>query len=168
MNILIRDSQPEDMPIVHAIYSHYVLRGTASFEEVPPDLNETCRRRDAVLQARLPYLVAESGGAVIGYSYATLYRARSAYRYTAEDTVYVASESSGRGIGRMLLGEVLRRSGRMGYREMVAIIGDSANTRSIQLHCALGFRMVGTLSNVGFKLGRWLDTVIMQCPLNGG
>ena len=168
MNILVRDSQPEDMPIVHAIYSHYVSRGTASFEEVPPDLNEMCRRRDAALQARLPYLVAESDGAVVGYAYATLYRARSAYRHTAEDTVYVASESSGRGIGRMLLGEVLRRSGRVGYREMVAIIGDSANTRSIQLHGALGFRMVGTLTNVGFKLSRWLDTVIMQYSFKEG
>lgn len=167
MNVLVRDSQAEDMPIVHAIYSHYVLSSTASFEEVPPNLNEMCRRRDAVLQARLPHLVAERGGAVIGFAYAALYRARSAYRHTAEDTVYVASESSGRGIGRMLLDEVLRRSGRVGYREMIAIIGDSANTPSIQLHGALGFRTVGTLTNVGFKLDRWLDTVIMQRPLNG-
>lgn len=150
---------------VQAIYAGHVLKGTASFEEVPPDHEEMCRRWEAVLAAKLPYLVAERGGEVVGYAYATRYRPRSAYRYTAEDSVYVDPAAIGGGIGRTLLTRVLELSAASGYREMIAVIGDSANTASIGLHRALGFSHVGTLTRVGFKFGRWLDSVLMQRSL---
>jgi L-amino acid N-acyltransferase YncA len=163
---VIRPAEPGDMARVQAIYAVHVMRGTASFEEVPPNLEEMRRRREAVLAARLPYLVAQQGESVIGFAYATLYRPRSAYRYTAEDSVYVDEAAVGRGTGRALLEKVLERSTVSGYREMIAVIGDSANAASIGLHTALGFRPVGTLRNVGFKFGRWLDSVLMQRPLH--
>lgn len=150
---------------VQAIYAGHVLKGTASFEEVPPDHAEICRRREDVLAARLPYLVAERGSEVVGFAYAARYRTRSAYRYTAEDSVYLDPAATGGGIGRALLSRVLELSTASGYREMVAVIGDSANAASIGLHRALGFTQVGTLTRVGFKFGRWLDSVLMQRPL---
>lgn len=165
MTLSIRGAAPEDMGRVQAIYAYHVLHGTASFEEQPPDLAEMRRRRENVLAARLPYLVAEARGEIVGYAYATLYRPRSAYRYTAEDSVYLAPDALGRGFGKALLGALLEPIAASGYREVVAIIGDSGNTASIRLHRALGFRTVGTLENVGFKFGRWLDTVIMQRSL---
>lgn len=164
---MIRPAGAGDMAWVQAIYAHHVLHGTASFEEVPPDLAEMQRRRDAVLAAGLPYLVAENDGAVIGYAYAGLYRARTAYRHTAEDSVYIAPDAAGLGAGRALLAQVIALSASAGYRELVAVIGDSANTASIGLHRAMGFRDVGTLRNVGLKFGRWLDTVIMQHTITG-
>jgi phosphinothricin acetyltransferase len=163
---VIRPAAVEDMVRVQAIYAGHVLKGTASFEEVPPDFEELCRRREAVLAARLPYLVAERGGAVMGFAYAGRYRPRSAYRYTAEDSVYVDPAAVGDGIGRALLLQVLERSTAAGYREMIAIIGDSANAASIGLHRALGFAHVGTFARVGFKFGRWLDSVLMQRTLH--
>ena len=162
MNIIVRPAAAGDMARVQAIYAHHVLNGTASFEEIPPDLAEMQRRRDAVLTAGLPYLVAENDGAIIGYGYAGVYRTRTAYRHTAEDSVYLAPDATGLGAGRALLAQVIAQSAAAGYRELVAIIGDSGNTASIGLHRALGFRDVGTLRNVGLKFGRWLDTVIMQ------
>ena len=162
MSIIVRPAAAGDMAHVQAIYAHHVLHGTASFEEIPPDLAEMQRRRDAVLAAGLPYLVAENGGGVIGYAYAGVYRTRTAYRHTAEDSVYLAPEAAGQGAGRTLLARIIAESATAGYRELVAIIGDSGNTASIGLHRALGFRDVGTLRNVGLKFGRWLDTVIMQ------
>jgi phosphinothricin acetyltransferase len=150
---------------VQEIYAGHVLSGTASFEEIPPDLDEMCRRRDAVLEARLPYLVAERDGALIGFGYAARYRPRSAYRYTAEDSVYLDPPAVGRGAGRALLQQVVDLSRTAGYREMIAVIGDSANAASIGLHEALGFRRVGTFTRVGLKFGRWLDTVLMQRAL---
>ncbi len=150
------------MTRVQAIYAHHVLHGTASFEEVPPDLDEMRRRRDAVLAAGLPYLVAENGSTIVGYAYAGQYRPRAAYRHTAEDSVYIDPDATGIGAGRALLAQVIAQSAAAGYRELVAIIGDSGNSASIGLHRALGFRDVGTLRNVGLKFGRWLDTVIMQ------
>lgn len=162
MSIIVRPALAGDMARVQVIYAHHVLHGTASFEEIPPDLEEMQRRRDAVLAARLPYLVAEKDGAVIGYAYAGVYRTRTAYRHTAEDSVYLAPDAAGLGAGRALLAQVIAQSAAAGYRELVAIIGDSGNTASIGLHRALGFRDVGTLRNVGIKFGRWLDTVIMQ------
>jgi len=165
-SIVIRPAEPADMPRVQAIYSAHVLTGTSSFEEVPPDVEEMRRRRDAVLEAKLPYLVAMEGSAVLGYAYALRYRPRSAYRYTAEDSVYLDSGAGGRGIGRALLAKVLELSAAAGYREMVAVIGDSANAASIGLHAALGFRHVGTFQNVGLKFGKWLDTVLMQRSLH--
>jgi phosphinothricin acetyltransferase len=165
MTATIRNATAADMNRVQEIYAHHVLNGTATFEEEPPNLAEMRRRHEQVLLARLPYLVAEARGEIIGYAYATLYRTRSAYRYTAEDSVYLAPDAVGRGIGKALLAALLEAVAASGYREVIAIIGDSANTASIGLHHALGFRMVGTLHNVGFKFGRWLDTVIMQCCL---
>ena len=162
MDIIVRPAAAGDMACVQAIYAHHVLHGTASFEEIPPDLAEMQRRRDAVLAAGLPYLVAENGGTIIGYAYAGVYRTRTAYRHTAEDSVYLTPDATGLGAGRMLLAKVIALSAAGGYRELVAIIGDSGNTASIGLHRALGFRDVGTLRNVGLKFGRWLDTVIMQ------
>lgn len=162
MNIIIRPADAGDMERVQAIYAHHVLHGTASFEELPPDLMEMQRRRDAVLEAGLPYLVAERGGTVIGYAYAGRYRPRTAYRHTAEDSVYMDPAAAGLGAGRALLTAVIAQSAAAGYRELVAIIGDSGNQASIGLHRALGFREVGILRNVGLKFGRWLDTVIMQ------
>ena len=150
---------------VQAIYAVHVLKGTASFEEVAPNHEEMCRRREAVLAARLPYLVAERDGEVVGFAYAGRYRPRSAYRYTAEDSVYLDPAATGGGIGRALLARVLELSTASGYREMIAIIGDSTNAASIGLHRALGFSHVGTFSRVGFKFGRWLDSVLMQRAL---
>lgn len=168
MGIIIRPATAGDMARVQAIYAHHVLHGTASFEEIPPDLAEMQRRRDTVLAAGLPYLVAEHDDGIIGYAYAGLYRSRTAYRHTAEDSVYIAPDAAGLGAGRALLAQVIAQSAAAGYRELVAIIGDSGNTASIGLHRALGFRDVGTLRKVGLKFGRWLDTVIMQCTITGG
>lgn len=162
MSIIVRPAVAGDMARVQAIYAHHVLHGTASFEEIPPELAEMQRRRDVVLAAGLPYLVAENSGTIIGYAYAGVYRTRTAYRHTAEDSVYIAPDAAGLGAGRALLAQVIALSATAGYRELVAIIGDSGNTASIGLHRALGFRDVGTLRNVGLKFGRWLDTVIMQ------
>ena len=167
MSITVRSAVAGDMARVQAIYAHHVLHGTASFEEFPPDLAEMRRRRDAVLAAGLPYLVAENDGVVIGYAYAGRYRARTAYRHTAEDSVYIDSNAAGLGAGRALLAQVIAQSAAAGYRELVAIIGDSGNTASIGLHRALGFQDVGTLRNVGLKFGRWLDAVIMQHTIIG-
>jgi len=167
MSIIVRSAATTDMACVQEIYAHHVLHGTASFEEVPPDLAEMQRRRDAVLEARLPYLVAERAGTIVGYAYAGRYRARTAYRHTAEDSVYVDPCMAGQGAGRLLLARVIADSATAGYRELVAIIGDSGNGASIGLHRALGFRETGTLRKVGLKFGRWLDTVIMQYSIAG-
>ena len=167
MSITVRSAVAGDMARVQAIYAHHVLHGTASFEEIPPDRAEMRRRRVAVLAAGLPYLVAENDGVVIGYAYAGRYRARTAYRHTAEDSVYIDSNAAGLGAGRALLAQVIAQSAAAGYRELVAIIGDSGNTASIGLHRALGFQDVGTLRNVGLKFGRWLDAVIMQHTIIG-
>jgi phosphinothricin acetyltransferase len=164
---IIRAATPADMRRVQEIYAGHVLRGTASFEEEPPDFDEMCRRRQAVADAGLPYLVAQRDAAVLGFAYAARYRPRSAYRHTAEDSVYLDPSAMGRGTGRALLEQVLDLSRAAGYREMVAVIGDSANAASIGLHAALGFRHIGTFTQVGLKFGRWLDTVLMQRSLNG-
>jgi phosphinothricin acetyltransferase len=147
---------------VQAIYTHHVLHGTASFEELAPALAEMLRRRADVLARGLPFLVAERDGRVVGYSYATPYRARSAYRFSIENSVYVAAGLARAGIGRALLVELIARCEAGEWRQMIAVIGDSDNAASIALHERLGFRMVGTLRNVGVKFGRWLDTVLMQ------
>ena len=162
MNCIVRDSREDDMAQVQAIYAHHVLHGTASFEEQPPAVAEMLRRRADVLAHGLPYLVAESDGRLVGYSYATPYRARSAYRFSIENSVYVAPGLVRAGIGRALLVELIARCEAGGWRQMIAVIGDSRNAASIALHERVGFRMVGTLRNVGLKFGRWLDTVLMQ------
>lgn len=166
--ILVRDARDSDMAAVEPIYARHVLEGLASFEEVPPALDELLRRRDSVLAQGLPYLVAEVEGRIVGYSYASAYRPRPAYRYTVEDSVYVADGMGGRGIGRLLLAELITRCEAGPWRQMLAIIGNSGNAGSIALHKRLGFAEVGVLNAVGFKLGRWVDTVLMQRPLGIG
>ena len=166
--LLVRDSTLADMPAVQAIYADQVLRGTASFEEVPPSTEALIARRRAVLDLGLPYLAAELDGRVVGYSYATGYRPRPAYRHSIENSVYVAEGLRGRGVGRALLAALIARCEAGPWRQMVAVIGDSANRGSIALHARLGFRRVGTLEAVGFKHGRWLDTVLMQRALGNG
>ena len=164
----VRPSREDDLPAVHAIYAHHVLTGLASFEEAPPDLPEPARRRAEVLARGLPWLVAEAEGAVAGYAYAGPYRARPAYRFTVENSVYVAPAMAGRGLGRALLTQLLALCEAAGCRQVVAIIGDSANAASVGLHRSCGFRDVGILRAVGFKHGRWVDTVLMQRALSLG
>jgi phosphinothricin acetyltransferase len=164
----IRDATEADLPAVLAIYANHVLHGLASFEEMPPRLEEMLARRQAVLDLGLPYLVAEADGDVVGYSYASAYRARPAYRFTVENSVYVADGLEGRGIGRALLGALIARCEAGPWRQMLAIIGNSGNAASIGLHRRLGFEMIGTLRAVGFKHGRWVDTVLMQRALGAG
>jgi phosphinothricin acetyltransferase len=165
---LIRDSTAADVAAIQAIYGHHVAHGVASFELDEPDMTAMIRRRDAVLEAGLPHLVAEIGGAVLGFTCAGPYRGRPAYRHTLETTVYVDPETVGRGVGRALLGALVERCAGLGYRQMVAVVGDSANAPSIRLHEAPGFERVGLLRSVGFKHGRWLDSVVMQRDLGDG
>jgi L-amino acid N-acyltransferase YncA len=163
--VIVRDAAEKDVVRVQAIYAHYVLHGLATFEEVVPSVDEMLSRRSAILARNLPYLVAELDGVVVGYSYASTYRPRIAYQYTVEDSVYVAQGLERRGIGKALLAALIARCERGPWQQMVAIIGDSANLASIALHERAGFRLVGTLEAVGFKFGRWVDTVLMQRPL---
>ena len=166
--VRVRDATDADVGAVQAIYAYHVLHGLASFEEIPPTVEELLVRRAAVLKLGLPYLVAESAGAVLGYSYATAYRPRPAYRYSIEDSVYVQPGLVGRGIGSTLLASLIERCEAGPWRQMLAVIGDSGNTGSINLHRKLGFRYAGTLTAAGFKLGRWVDTVLMQRALGSG
>jgi phosphinothricin acetyltransferase len=166
--IFVRDARDADMHAVTKIYAAHVLHGLASFEEIPPSLEEMQSRRASVLQLGLPYLVAEMDGRVVGYSYATFYRTRPAYRYTVEDSVYVEDGLNGRGIGTLLLAELIARCERGPWRQMLAVIGDSANAGSIALHRRMGFTPAGNLTSVGFKFGRWVDSVFMQRALGAG
>lgn len=166
--MIVRDSRLEDLERIHAIYAHHVLTGSASFEEVPPDAAELGRRRLDVLGRGLPYVVAEADGTVAGYAYAGLYRPRTAYRFTVEDSIYIDPAFVGRGLGRALLATVIDRCTAAGCRQMIAVIGDSANAPSIGLHRQLGFEPAGVLKSVGFKFGRWVDSVLMQRPLGAG
>jgi len=166
---LVRDAEDSDMPAVAAIYAHHVRFGLGSFEEEPPAVEELRRRRSEVLARGLPYIVATApDGAVLGYAYAAPYRSRSAYRYSVEDSIYVAPEAGRRGIGATLLAALIERCTALGLRQMVAVIGDSGNLASIGLHERLGFRRVGSLSAIGFKHGRWVDCVLMQRALGSG
>jgi L-amino acid N-acyltransferase YncA len=165
---IIRPSRDEDLSAIAAIYAHHVLNGLASFEEVPPEIEEVARRRGDIVARGLPYLVAEADGKVLGYCYAGPFRPRVAYRYTLEDSIYIDPAAVGRGLGRVLLTAVLSRSEELGYRQMVAVIGGRQTVASIRLHAALGFTEVGVLTGVGFKFGRWVDSVLMQRPLGPG
>ncbi len=167
-NVLIRPSADRDLAAIAAIYRHHVMHGTASFEEVAPEPDEIARRRRSILVCGLPYLVAESAGRVLGYCYAGLYHARSGYRFTVEDSVYVDAAEVGRGIGRALVASVIEHCTERGYRQMVAVIGDSNNGRSMRLHQGLGFTRIGVLSAIGFKFGGWVDVVVMQRALGPG
>ena len=164
----VRGGARADLPSVCEIYGVEVREGTASFELEPPSLAEMTARFAAIEAAGLPYLVAELDGRIAGFAYAGPYRPRPAYRHTVEDSVYVARWARRRGVARALLAAVIEHAAARGMRQMVAIIGDSAHAASIQLHAAAGFRLVGTLENVGWKFGRWLDTAIMQRPLGDG
>jgi phosphinothricin acetyltransferase len=166
--VQVRPALPADVPAMQAIYSHHVLHGLASFEEEPPSLEEMRRRFDDVRARGLPWLAADFGGALAGYGYCAPYRARSAYRFALEDSVYVRAGSEGRGVGGALLGALIRECEGLGYRQVVAVIGDSANAASINLHASFGFLRVGTLRSVGFKFGRWVDSVLMQRPISAG
>jgi L-amino acid N-acyltransferase YncA len=167
-NLSIRPALPHDVAAITRIYAHAVLHGTASFETEPPDEAEMTRRQNVLLAGGFPYLVAEFSGAVAGYAYAGPYRARPAYRFTVEDSIYVEMDAHRHGIGRALLERLLADAQMRGFRQMIAVIGDSAQRPSIALLESLGFRHVGTLEAVGFKFGRWLDTVLMQRALGAG
>ncbi len=166
--IVVRDATAGDMAEVAAIYAHHVLHGLATFEERPPTIDEMLSRRAAVLALGLPYLAAEAEGRVVGYAYATAYRPRPAYRYAIENSVYLADGRGGAGFGTALLTELILRCERGPWRQMIAVIGNSGNAGSLALHRKLGFQPVGTLPSVGFKLGRWVDTVLMIRPLGAG
>lgn len=166
--MIIRDAAHADIDAIQRIYAHHVLHGAGSFEEQPPTVEAMVERFDLVASRNLPWLVADIDGVIAGYAYANLYHQRSAFRFTLEDAVYIAPDLARSGIGHALLTEILARSTSAGYRQMVAVIGDSENYGSIGLHRALGFRRIGTLQAVGFKFGRWLDSVIMQKDLQGG
>lgn len=165
---VVREATGADMEAVARIYAHYVERGLATFEEVAPTAAEMLTRRDKTLAIGAPYLVATIDGEVVGYCYAGLYHTRPAYRHTLEDSVYVAAGRGGRGVGGALLAELIARCEAGPWRRMIAIIGDSGNAASIALHRRHGFEPVGTLRSVGFKLGRWVDTPIMQRGLGPG
>jgi L-amino acid N-acyltransferase YncA len=166
--IPIRPAQPRDLAAITRIYDDAVRHGTASFEIEPPNEREMARRYEALRAGGYPYLVAELDGEIMGYAYAGPYHARPAYRWSVEDSIYVAPASQRRGIGRALLERLIAEAEMGGFRQMVAVIGDSANVASVELHRAAGFRMIGTFDNVGFKFGRWLDSVLMQRPLGPG
>lgn len=161
----VRDATARDMAAIAGIYSHYVLNSAATFESEPPGAAEMEERWLGVLGKGLPYLVSELKGMVVGYTYASLYRPRYAYRFTVESSVYVRADCVGEGMGRILMEELISACEEKGFRQMLAVIGDSANAASIRLHERLGFRRVGVLECVGFKFERWVDTVFMQRPL---
>ena len=168
MTVAIRPAALADIPAITRIYAHAVEHGTASFELAPPDEAEMTRRMQALLDGKFPYLAAELDGRVAGYAYAGLYRTRPAYRFTLEDSVYVAPEAQRRSVGRALLAALIETAAARGFRQMIAVIGDSEQTASIALHAALGFAYIGTLPSTGFKFGRWLDTMLMQRALGPG
>ncbi|MDO8606349.1 MAG: N-acetyltransferase family protein [Phaeospirillum sp.] len=165
--VVIRDATAEDMPAIQAIYSYYVTRSAASFEEETPSVEEMTARWSQIIGRGIPFLVAEEKGEVLGYTYAGPFRQRSAYRYTVEDSIYVAPFVVRRGIGGVLLSALIERCTALGYRQMIAVIGDSANLGSIALHRANGFGQEGVLRGVGLKFGRWVDVVIMHRTLGG-
>lgn len=165
---MIRAAAPADLPAIAAIYDDAVRTGTASFELTPPGLQEMTRRFAALTSGNFPYLVADAGGAVAGYAYAGPYRPRAAYRYTVENSVYVAPGWQGKGVGGALLNALVAACEERGFRQMIAVIGDSGNAASVALHRAAGFEMIGTHPAVGRKFGRWLDTVMMQKALGLG
>jgi phosphinothricin acetyltransferase len=168
MTLLLRDSTDADLPAITAIYAHAVQHGTGTFELDPPSQDEMRQRRRAVLDGGWPWLVAERAGTVIGYAYAGPFRTRPAYRFTVEDSIYLAAEARGQRVGTALLGELMRRCEAAGARQMLAVIGDSANAGSIGVHRALGFAHQGVMQDVGWKFERWLDVVIMQRSLGKG
>jgi L-amino acid N-acyltransferase YncA len=167
-DLIVRPSDDDDVATIAAIYRHHVLHGVASFEEMPPRAEEMARRRADVLSRGFPYLVAERAGRVVGYCYAGPYRARVGYRFTVEDSIYLDPAEVGRGIGRALLTRVIEQVSGQGYRQMIAVIGGSETLPSIRLHAALGFAQIGIFPGIGFKFGRWVDSIYMQRALGPG
>jgi L-amino acid N-acyltransferase YncA len=165
--VLVRDSVDADVAAIQAIYAHHVLHGTASFELTPPTLDEMRQRRTDVVAKNLPYLVAEQNGVVVGYAYVTLYRPRPAYRFTVEDSVYVQEGLAGQGIGSLLLAEIIKICTAKGYRQLMAVVGDSSPA-SVSLHERHGFTLAGTFKSVGYKFGAWRDTAMLQRTLGEG
>ena len=166
--LMVRTVQDRDFDAAASIYADHVLHGLATFDEVPPTADEMRARGQTVRAAGLPYFVAELDGQVVGYSYATSYRPRPAYRFTVEDSVYVARGETGKGIGSALLAALIERCETGPWRQMLAVIGNSDNAGSIALHRRFGFEPIGTFKSAGFKLGQWVDTVLMQRGLGDG
>lgn len=164
----LRDATADDMPEVARLYGHYVQTSCATFEEAPPTADDMRARLGAIRETGLPWRIAESDGMLVGYVYASRFRARSAYRYTVENSVYVAPGQVGRGAGMALMRDLIRDCTALGYRQMLAVIGDSANEASLRLHTRLGFRTIGHQVAVGLKFGRWVDVVQMQLALGEG
>lgn len=168
MQTIIRPSKAADVAAIAEIYGYHVLNGLASFELLAPSADEIAKRRADVVGKNFPYLTAEIDGRVVGYAYASLYRTRPAYRHTMEDSIYVHKDFGGRGIGKQLLEALIEACEKAGCRQLIAVIGDSDNHGSIRLHAACGFEMVGVMKAVGFKFGRWVDSVYMQRDIGEG
>lgn len=166
--MLIRDAGPADLPAITAIYAHHVLHGTGTFEEEPPPEAEMAARMARVQEQGWAWLVAEEGGTILGFAYFAQFRPRSAYRFAAEDSVYVRDDIRGQGVGKALVAALLKRAEAAGFRQIFAVIGDSENVGSIGLHVSLGFRQAGVLRSAGLKFGRWLDVVFMQRAIGAG
>ncbi|WP_394756799.1 GNAT family N-acetyltransferase [Rhodoferax sp.] len=165
---LIRPSQIEDIPAIAAIYAHHVLHGTGTFEIDPPSPDEMAQRRADVLDKGLPYLVAARGDQVLGFAYCNWFKPRPAYRFSAEDSIYLADVAIGQGLGRALLAELITQAEKAGVRKLIAVIGDSANLGSVGVHRSAGFSMVGVLKSCGWKFDQWLDVVMMDRALGLG
>ena len=166
--MLVRPAALQDLPAIQSIYAHHVMHGMASFEEIPPALEEIRRRFEDITRQGFPYLVAQERGEILGYGYCSLYRTRSAYRHTLEDSIYVKQGQQGKGVGKAVLSDLIARCTALNYRQIIAVIGDSANAGSIKLHASLGFVRAGLLRSTGYKFGRWVDSVYMQLPLGTG
>jgi phosphinothricin acetyltransferase len=164
----IRASRDQDMPAITAIYAHHVLNGTGTFETTPPSEADMAARRADVLAKELPYLVAEEDGRILGFAYCNWFKPRPAYRYSAEDSIYMADGARGRGAGKLLLAALAQEAEAAGIRKLIAVIGDSANQGSVRVHEAIGFTPVGVLKSCGWKFGKWLDVVLMEKTLGRG
>ncbi len=164
----IRPANAVDLAAVTAIYAHHVQHGTGTFETTPPGPQEIAMRQSDVVSKNLPYLVLEDATGILGFAYCNWFKPRPAYRFSAEDSIYLAPSASGRGLGRLLLQELMAQAERAGVRKLIAVIGDSANHSSIGLHRACGFTHAGTLAACGWKFERWLDVVLMERPLGMG
>jgi L-amino acid N-acyltransferase YncA len=165
---LIRPSQDADLPQITAIYAHHVLHGTGTFETSPPSESDMAARRADVLAKGLPYLVIEDGGRVLGFAYCQWFKPRPAYRFSAEDSIYMHPDAAGQGLGRQLLAELVKQAEAVGIRKLIAVIGDSGNAGSVGVHKALGFTRAGTIKSCGWKFDRWLDIVLMEKAVGEG
>jgi len=165
---ILRPSQEPDLPAITAIYGHHVLHGSGTFETEPPTLADMRARRAEVLERHLPFLVAEEGGHIVGFAYCNWFKPRPAYRFSAEDSIYLAPDAHRRGLGRALLAELGAQAQAAGVRKLIAVIGDSANAGSIGVHRSVGFEQVGVLKSCGWKFERWLDVVLMEKTLGAG